>query len=382
MTRFNILSLTAIIAFSQTALGQFNWTNEAISVPSSSNAILGTANSKPLIFKTNNQSRVTIDQEGNLSVAALSNTAGINDKLVVVDANGNFKTVGNANSTPCINSAMPWYEGGNTLYFANRNTAGTCNQIDFILKSNNENLVFLTTSKKVGIGPYNSSPSEVLDISDGVNYGNSFEHTTISGSQNGIIQTSSAMNLSYNGSNGTNSFFINEGSFGTNSLPKFCITAGNVGIGTLYNSLAAKFTVDATNQLNTTGMSLIVNSSVLNAIDLTNKTTNKVEFRVKSNGFVYAREINVLPTNLNFPDYVFQKNYKLLSLLELRDFVEKNSHLPNIAPASEINRAGINVAEMQIKQMEKIEEAYLYIFELKNEIEQLKEKVKELESKN
>ena len=109
--------------------------------------------------------------------------------------------------------------------------------------------------------------------------------------------------------------------------------------------------------------------------------SNKVNFSVKPNGYVYAREINVMPTTITFPDYVFAKNYKLMPLAEVENYVTANKHLPNIPSAKEVETNGINLADLQIKQMEKIEELYLHLIELKKENEALKTRIESLEKK-
>lgn len=114
------------------------------------------------------------------------------------------------------------------------------------------------------------------------------------------------------------------------------------------------------------------------AIKITNEA-NITNFLVKSNGYVYAREINVMPTNIAFPDYVFASNYKLMPLKDVEDYVIKNKHLPNIPSAKEVEKEGINLSELQIKQMEKIEDIYLYIIELKKENDELKKRIDLLE---
>jgi hypothetical protein len=73
----------------------------------------------------------------------------------------------------------------------------------------------------------------------------------------------------------------------------------------------------------------------------------------------------------NWPDYVFNKNYKLPGLHEVEDYINKHHHLPGIPSAKELDASGLNIGEMQKLQMEKIEELTLYIIELKKEIEKL-----------
>lgn len=99
------------------------------------------------------------------------------------------------------------------------------------------------------------------------------------------------------------------------------------------------------------------------------------------NGKIGAREIKVTVSN-PWPDYVFNKNYKLQNLDAIEAYVNKNKHLPNIPSADELQKeeCGLDLAQMQAKQMEKIEEVYLYLFEMKKEIERLKKENTELKN--
>jgi len=124
----------------------------------------------------------------------------------------------------------------------------------------------------------------------------------------------------------------------------------------------------------------IINTTSTDAFLVIDQANNKINFKVKKTGYVYAREINVLPTTLVFPDYVFEKNYPLLSITEVEKYIAKNKHLPNIPTAKEINIEGINMGEMLTKQMEKIEEAFLYIIQLKKENDELKKRLENLET--
>lgn len=87
-------------------------------------------------------------------------------------------------------------------------------------------------------------------------------------------------------------------------------------------------------------------------------------------------------------DYVFAKDYKLLTLLELEDFIARNGHLPNVPSAQQVEEEGIALGEMANLQQEKIEELTLYIIqqnkineEQNKEIQELKELVEKLISK-
>ncbi len=91
------------------------------------------------------------------------------------------------------------------------------------------------------------------------------------------------------------------------------------------------------------------------------------------NGKLLAKEIVV--TIQNWPDYVFDKNYKLKSLESIENYIKENNHLPNMPSANEVAANGISISEISKLQMEKIEELTLYVIELRKEMEILKKKV-------
>lgn len=73
-------------------------------------------------------------------------------------------------------------------------------------------------------------------------------------------------------------------------------------------------------------------------------------------------------------DYVFEPNYKLMPIKELGNFVNENRHLPEVAPAAEMENEGINLSEMNAMLLKKVEELTLYIVELNDRIEKLETK--------
>jgi hypothetical protein len=60
------------------------------------------------------------------------------------------------------------------------------------------------------------------------------------------------------------------------------------------------------------------------------------------------------------PDYVFEKDYKLNSLEHVERYVNENKHLPEIPSAKEIKENGLDLAEMNLKLLKKVEELTLY----------------------
>jgi hypothetical protein len=79
----------------------------------------------------------------------------------------------------------------------------------------------------------------------------------------------------------------------------------------------------------------------------------------------------------NWPDYVFKSNYSKPTLPELKDYIDKTGHLPNIPSAKDVEEDGLHLGEMQRLMMEKIEELTLYIIDLNNQITQVEQKLNE-----
>jgi hypothetical protein len=99
--------------------------------------------------------------------------------------------------------------------------------------------------------------------------------------------------------------------------------------------------------------------------------------QLNNDGLLYAREIKV-NLETTWPDYVFEHDYNLMSLDELKTYIDANGHLPNIPSASEVERKGINVAETDKMLLEKVEELTLYILQMKEQMKLQEEKIEEL----
>jgi hypothetical protein len=81
----------------------------------------------------------------------------------------------------------------------------------------------------------------------------------------------------------------------------------------------------------------------------------------------------------NHPDYVFEPDYRLLSLAELGEFVRENRHLPGMPSTAEVRKDGVKIFEQNRLVLEKLEEAYLYILRQEESISRLEERLAALE---
>ncbi|GAA3774456.1 hypothetical protein [Flavobacterium ginsengiterrae] len=96
-------------------------------------------------------------------------------------------------------------------------------------------------------------------------------------------------------------------------------------------------------------------------------------------GNIASREVKV--TVDAGADFVFDRNYDLPTLESVDKFIKENKHLPEIASAEEMKKNGINLSEMNIKLLQKIEEMTLYLIEIKKQNDVLRKDILELKQK-
>ena len=111
---------------------------------------------------------------------------------------------------------------------------------------------------------------------------------------------------------------------------------------------------------------------VTNQVEIGTSIDLPSDYKLGVGGKVICEELKVKLQSSGWPDYVFDKTYRLKPLSEVEQFITVNKHLPNIPSAKEIEANGIEVGEMQRKMIEKIEELTLYVIELRKELDVLK----------
>lgn len=94
-------------------------------------------------------------------------------------------------------------------------------------------------------------------------------------------------------------------------------------------------------------------------------------YKLAVNGGIICEEVKVI-ANVPDADYVFEKDYKLLSLNEVEAFIKTNKHLPNIPSAEQFKTDGYKIGDMDEMLLRKIEELTLYIIDLEKQIDDLK----------
>ncbi len=185
------------------------------------------------------------------------------------------------------------------------------------------------------------------------------------------------------------------------------VQSGNVGIGT--NSPLAKLTIESVipsagarpnggirfgtpNNQNVSGqIGLVQNSSEGDHYLLIQSVEDSVSWRpvilARDGGNVgigtatpshklqvsgSVRATSFISDTTTYADFVFAEDYDLPTLSEVEAHIEEHGHLPNIPSEAEAMAHGIDLAAMQVKLLQKIEELTLHQIRQQKEIDALK----------
>ena len=282
-------------------------------------------------FKSTSLTTGTLYATGNITFSHLS---GSTTKVVTIDTDGKLSSV--AYST--------FYDNlGN--HTASQNIKLNGNKI---VNSQNTGGIFLDADNNVGVGTLN--PKQMLHIVGGniLISRVSSKNTDAPGSVNGSILFGDVTTSQYPyGAWGIEYMNDNDEGYGLNFWK----------------------TYDSNGQ------------SINNVLFLSEETaykgnvgigTSRPKNKLSVNGNIQAKELVVTTLANDWPDYVFDTEYKLTNLHELDRYLENEKHLPGVPSAKEIDEDGIKIGEMNTLLLQKVEELTLYIIELQKQIDELK----------
>ncbi len=185
------------------------------------------------------------------------------------------------------------------------------------------------------------------------------------------------LKITFKLSNTTNSLFMEPKLNGSDY--NFMTQAGDAGIffsdGTAGSGANASAGLVIAPFGGGSGIRINKNGEVGIGTPLTANTQHNYKLAV--NGIIGAKEVKVEITSDAWYDFVFDKNYKLMSLADLEKYLNKNKHLPNVPSATDVdNDGGVLMGDMQAKLLQKVEELTLYIIEQNKRIEELEKQMK------
>ena len=90
-------------------------------------------------------------------------------------------------------------------------------------------------------------------------------------------------------------------------------------------------------------------------------------------------DIKVKDWTLSVPDYVFEKDYELRGLDDLREYIDSHKHLPDMPSAQKVSEDGVNLGEFCMSLLKKVEELSLYVLKQHDIIQGQNERIAKLE---
>ncbi len=365
-----------------------------------------------IVFNTKAADRMWIDENGKVGIGT-STPSG----QLTVDGNNPWIEM----RTGGVYKGYLWASGNDMrLGTSATNTTGNLvlqtKLVDRMLIDENGNVGIGTTAPSTaltinGIDPILQLRNNNIDmgfvqlVNDDIRIGTNSANNT----GNFIVRTNGAdrMTVSYNGNVGIGTIATNY-KFDVNGYSRFSdhmwlegnLYAKNIEIAT--SNYAAELKLERTDNIITSGSLKIDDNYNLRlskgfngggiVIDANTTSGTKRFYASKTNhfnfgtgltpvGYTVSVEGKVIATDFvasainNWPDYVFGSEYKLKPLADVKAFIEENKHLPNIPPASEMEKNGIQLGDMSKKLVEKVEELTLYILQLQDQIDSLKKQM-------
>ncbi|WPV01583.1 hypothetical protein SNE26_07325 [Mucilaginibacter sp. cycad4] len=105
-------------------------------------------------------------------------------------------------------------------------------------------------------------------------------------------------------------------------------------------------------------------------------TLDSKGYKLAVNGGVIATAVTVKA--YPWPDFVFKKDYRLLPLQDVKRYINKYQHLPEIPSAEQVSKQGLDLGEMNRLLVRKVEELTLYLIQEHKENKQQQRQINRL----
>jgi|GEM_PF-4747250 len=300
-------------------------TDYALLQQSNCHTFLNAGATAKLHFRTGNQERMTINNNGRVGIGVQNPS----DKLHIWDA-----------TNPAIRLSGSGFTGQLAVATGNGFYSPTATPGDVVLRSLNNNVVLYAPSGEI---------SFATEASNGANT----KMTIQEDGDVGIGMTPVANKLAVDGS-----VFADEGYF-FGGVNKVNFVPDGPGVAFKGRGFAGEYT-------------MVYQNYLYNQVNIGYNPRQRVNgnYLLTVDGEILAEGITI-QNSTSWPDYVFEDDYALRSLDEVDAFVKENKHLPGVPSAKDVEE-GVSVGEMQRVLLEKVEELTLYVIDQNKELETMR----------
>ncbi|GGG27797.1 hypothetical protein GCM10011344_30760 [Dokdonia pacifica] len=99
--------------------------------------------------------------------------------------------------------------------------------------------------------------------------------------------------------------------------------------------------------------------------------------KLEVNGQIHAKSAKL--DLKEWADYVFEDGYDLVRLREIEKYINTHGHLPEVPTTEEVQENGIELGQMNVLLLKKIEELTLYLIEKEHQVQKLQKQYDELQ---
>lgn len=370
-----------ILLFAPLLINAQSWNLSGNSSTNESSNFIGTTDNQSLVFKTNNIEWLKIKPTGRFIYNNIDSAPGWDSNLLF--GGGNDILTSKGNTAFGVGSFVNASTGGYNTAIGTNSLRGNISGFNNTGLGTNSLMNNIAGSQNTGIG------ANALGLAKG-NLNTSIGSHALYGDSNGDNNTAiggySLRGVQANASNNT--------AIGAQSFLFLRTGTNNIAIG--YNTASIELT-NASNSIYIGANVQPTNSSPINELNIGNwiygkngtigigtsnvTCTNCTGYKLFVKDGIKTEKIKVEFANANgWADYVFEQDYKLLPLKDLKDFISVNKHLPEVPTAQNVVDNGLELKEFNALLLKKIEELTLHIIKLNENIEKQDKRINQLEN--
>jgi len=308
---------------------------------------IGSSDNNDVVFKSNGSEVLRLKANGDIGLLGSLTEEGVLYRGADGTLRGLTEPVDPVTVGPCSNAPFPypiWLTQGNwfpALCNGVQPLLGTKSNDPLKIITNNVERMRITTLGKVGIGT--DLPNDQLTVSGAARPSISLQTSDVN---------SASGSLYYRRSNGTPSWELATDLTGTGGQ-NFYIRDKVANANRIYIDEEGRVAIgNVTTPAGAPGYKLAVEEGII---------TDRLKVAIHTSG--------------DWNDHVFDPAYELMTLSDVKRYVMKERHLPEVPSANELVCTGLDVAKMDALLMKKVEELTMHLIAFE-------ERILELEKEN